>query len=255
VLVLEDMKDSRPGDWRPSILDVEVAIDHVAAFHAHWWKHPRLRQFDWLVYPEGPAFEARAAGLKMALEGAVGAVRQRFGPEFPPVLSEACDRMLGGWQRYMTSRLPVAPTLVHRDFHALQLFYPSERGGRFAVYDWQTVNIGCGADDVARIVTLGLPSADRSAHEDRLIHCYHAGLLEHGVTDYSIRQCRLDVRLGLAASLSTNVVAAANIDLSVYAEREKETGIRLTYGMFDRLARAFEAHDVLSLLPLPGTSS
>src|SRR5262245_43896562 len=62
VLVLEDMKDSRPGDpLGLSIPDVEVAIDHIAAYHARWWQHPRLRELQWLVYPEGPAFEARVA--------------------------------------------------------------------------------------------------------------------------------------------------------------------------------------------------
>lgn len=250
VLVLEDMKDSRPGDpLQSSIADVELAIDHIAAFHARWWKHPRLREFDWLIYPEGPAFEARVAGLKMAFAGAVGAVRQRLGSQFPPVLSEACDRIIGGWTAFMASRMPVAPTLVHRDFHAQQLFFPSDRGGRFAVYDWQTVTIGCGADDVGRIMAMGLQSADRAANEHKLIDRYYAGLLQHGVVDYSAGQCMLDVRLGLTGSLSTNVVAAATIDLALFADWERTTGVTVAYAIFDRLARAFEAHDVLSLLP------
>jgi hypothetical protein len=252
VLVMEDMKDSRPGDpLRPTVPDVEVAVDHIAGFHARWWKHPRLRDLDWLVYPEGPAFEARAAGLKLVFSGAVGAVRQRLGSEFPEVLSEACDRILAGWPAFIASRVPAAPTLVHRDFHAQQLFFPSERGGRFAVYDWQTVSIGCGGDDVSRIIAMGLRSTDRAAHEHRLIDRYYAGLLQHGVSDYSAEQCTRDVRLGLTASLSTNVMAAATIDLSLFAEREAETGVTFMYAVFDRLASAFEAHDVLSLLPAP----
>jgi len=250
VLVLEDMKDSRPGDpLQSSIADVEVAIDHIAAFHARWWKHPSLRELEWLIYPEGPAFEARVAGLKMAFTGAVGAVRQRLGSQFPAVLSEACDRIIGGWPAFMASRMPVAPTLVHRDFHAQQLFFPSDRGGRFAVYDWQTLTIGCGADDVGRIIAMGLRSADRAAHEQRLIERYYTGLLQHGVPDYSAAQCQFDVRLGLTGSLFTNVVAAAAIDLSLAAHWEADTGVTLTYAIFDRLAKAFEAHDVSSLLP------
>jgi hypothetical protein len=251
VLVLEDMKDSRPGNpLQPTVPDVEVAIDHIAGFHARWWKHPRLREFDWLIYPEpGPMLDARVAGLKMAFTGALNAVRQRLGAQFPAVLSEACDRMLAGWPAFMASRMPAAPTLVHRDYHAQQLFYPSERGGRFAVYDWQTVTIGCGGDDVGRIIAMGLRSADRAAHEHRLIDRYYAGLLQHGVTDYAPEQCRRDVRLGLTGSLSTNIVAAATVDLSLFAAREAESGITLTYAIFDRLANAFEAHDVLSLLP------
>jgi hypothetical protein len=167
------------------------------------------------------------------------------------VLSEGCDRILAGWPAFVASRIPAAPTLVHRDYHAQQLFFPSERGGRFAVYDWQTVSIGNGADDVARIIAMGLRSADRAAHEHRLIDRYYAGLLAHGVTDYSAEQCMRDVRLGLAGSLTTNVMAAATIDLSLFAEREAETGVTFIYAVFDRLAKAFEAHDVLALLPAP----
>jgi hypothetical protein len=250
VLMIEDMKDSRPGDpLRPTVPDVEVAIDHIAGFHARWWKHPRLRELDWLVYPEGPAFEARAAGVQLAFSSTVDTVRQRLGSRFPEVLSEACDRILAGWPAFVASRIPAAPTLVHRDYHAQQLFFPSARGGRFAVYDWQTLTIGCGADDVGRILAMGLRSADRAAHEHRLIDRYYAGLLQHGVSDYSAEQCMRDVRLGLAGSLSTNVMAAATIDLSLFAEREAQTGVTVMYAVFDRLARAFEAHDVLSLLP------
>jgi hypothetical protein len=250
VLVMEDMRDSRHGDpLRPLVADVELAIDHIAGFHARWWKHPRLRELDWLVYPDGSAFEARAAGLKVSFAGALGAVRERLGSQFPDLLSEASDRILARWPAYVASRLPATPTLVHRDFHAQQLFFPSERGGRFAVYDWQTVSIGCGADDVGRIIAMGLRSADAAAHEHRLIERYYTGLLRHGVSDYSREQCVRDVRLGLAGSLLTNVVGAATIDLSLFAEREAETGVTFAYAVFNRLARAFDAHDVLSLLP------
>ena len=48
----------------------------------------------------------------------------------------------------------------------------------------------------------------------------------------------------------TNVVAAANIDWSVFAELEARTGTRLAYGMFTRLGAAIEHHDVLALLPV-----
>jgi len=252
VLVMEDMQDSRPGNpLQPQVADVEVAIDHIAGFHARWWKHPRLRELDWLVYPEGPAFEARAANLKLGFSGAAAAVRQRLGSRFPAVLSEACDRILGAWPAFVALRTPARPTLVHRDFHAQQLFFPSERGGRFAVYDWQTLNIGCGADDVGRIVAMGLRSPDRATYEHRLIDRYYDGLLQHGVSvsDYSREQCLRDVRLGLVGSLVTNTVAAATIDLSLFAEREAQTGVTFVYAVFDRLARAFDAHDVLSLLP------
>jgi Phosphotransferase enzyme family len=250
VLVLEDMKESRLMDFlNPSVSDIEHAIDHLAPFHAQWWNSPRLRELDWLPYPEGPQFDARLAGMKQAYASATAAARQKFGAAFPPVLSTACDRILGEWDNFIRSRLSGPLTLTHRDFHPAQLFFPSDRGGRFAVFDWQTIAIACGADDLARIVAMGLTTADRAAHDHRLIGRYHAALVAAGVIDYSLAQCADDFRLGLTSSLSTNVVAAAAIDPSLFERIEAETGINVAYALFGRLAAAFEAHDVIDLLP------
>ncbi|MEZ5292330.1 MAG: phosphotransferase [Vicinamibacterales bacterium] len=249
-IVLEDLQDGRAGDpLCPEVADVETAIDHVAGLHGRWWRHPRLRTLDWLVYPHGPAFEARAAALPLTYAHAATAVRQGLGPAFPPILAEACDRIFEGWPAFVAARLPQAPTLVHRDFHPQQMFFPSGRGGRFAVFDWQTVSVGTGADDVARILAMGLTRADRAAHQTRLVDRYHARLRSHGVDDYPYEQCVRDVRLGLTGSLLTNVIATSALDLSAFAARESATGVTFVYAVFDRLAAAFEANDVLALLP------
>jgi hypothetical protein len=250
VLVLEDMKDSRLMDFvKPAVSDIEQAIDYLAPFHGRWWNSPRLRELGWLSYPDGPEFEARVAAMKQPFAAGLTAVRQKFGGSFPPVLSMACDRMLGDWLNFIHSRPPVPLTLVHRDFHPAQLFFPSERGGRFAVFDWQTVTIAAGADDLARIVAMGMTTADRATHDHRLIGRYHAALVAAGVIDYSVAQCTDDFRRGLTASMSTNVIAAAAIDLSLFSKVEAETGISLGYALFGRLAAAFEAHHVIDLLP------
>ncbi|HEY7171818.1 MAG TPA: phosphotransferase [Vicinamibacterales bacterium] len=249
VLAIEDMKDSRVGDpFRPAVADVEQAIDRLAPFHAKWWNSPRLREFDWLPYPGDPVYEARSARVQQSFGAAAGAVRQKLGPQFPDVLSIACDRILSDWRGFVQSRLAGPLTLEHRDFHAQQLFFPSERGGRFAVFDWQTVGVGPGADDLARGIA-GLPIAERAANDERLIARYHERLLASGVTGYPLARCQRDFGLGLTASLTINVVAAATIDLSLFSKREAESGVGLMYGLFDRLAAAFEAHGVIDLLP------
>src|SRR5262245_502676 len=64
-LLLEDMKDCRVGDTLLSSLeDVELAIDHLAPFHARWWNSPRLREFDWMRHPEVVAIEAQAEQMR-----------------------------------------------------------------------------------------------------------------------------------------------------------------------------------------------
>lgn len=250
VLVLEDMAPARGGDpLTPQVDDVRMAIPYLARFHARWWAHPRLRTFGWIVHPESEAYRIRVAGLQQAFGGALGVVRQRLGEAFPPVLAHAGERMLANWTDFIASRQTATPTLVHRDFHAQQIFYPSAQGGRFAVFDWQTIAIGRGAEDLARLVSTGLTTADRLEHENLCVAMYHAELVHAGVAGYSLEQCRDEFRLGLTASLITNVIASATLDPAQFAGREAATGVTLAYVLFDRLAAAFETHDVVARLP------
>jgi hypothetical protein len=250
VLVLEDMAPARGGDpLVPRTDDVEMAIPHLARFHARWWAHPQLRSFGWLRYPESEAYRTWVAATQPAFAGALGVVRQRLGGAFPAVLVEAGERMVAHWADYMASRQTSTPTLQHRDFHGQQIFYPSQQGGRFAVFDWQTLAIGRGVEDLSRLLSTGLTTGDRRAHDRRFVERYHAELVAAGVTGYELDQCRDEFRLGLTASLITNIIASATLDAAQFAARESAAGVSLAYVLFDRLAAAFEAHDVVAALP------
>ena len=80
----EDMKDARPGDpLQSSIADVEVAIDHIAAFHARWWKHPKAPGVRVAHLPGG----SRLRNLRRGVEDGIRrccAVHQRLGSQLPP---------------------------------------------------------------------------------------------------------------------------------------------------------------------------
>ena len=47
---------------------------------------------------------------------------------------------------------------------------------------------------------------------DDLVALYHATLLEHGVTGYSLEQCRVDYRLGLLASMFIPLIGVQGVD-------------------------------------------
>ena len=251
VLLLEDMQGSRVGDpLTPSPEDTELAIEHLAPFHAKWWKSEGLQALTWLAQPGTAEFATRVAQAREAFARAVPAIRQRFGDDFPAILSAVCESVLTNWDKALARRID-APTLIHRDFHSQQMFFPSNGGGRFVVFDWQTVGVGRGADDLARIVAMGLSRSQREKHERRLIELYYSGLRANGVVDYELDHCFDDFRLGLTSSLLINVVAAANVDLDLLAQRAAELGVTrndLVEVLFGRLAAAVETHDVLSLL-------
>jgi hypothetical protein len=251
VLLLEDMSDSRVADGAtPSVEDVEVAVRHLAPFHAKWWNHRRLRDLEFLRYPGSPADEVFMAQARGAIAAALPAASERFGSEFPTTLVTVIERVLANFDALLETRKQDqgSATLVHGDFHPGQIFFPSERGGRFAVFDWQTVSTGSGGDDLARIIVTGLSTEQREVSDGRLIELYHSLLVEHGVTGYDIEHCREGFRLGLLMSVIINVIAGVNIDPAFIEEYEASTGVSVTEGLFGRLAAAVEAHDVLEVV-------
>jgi aminoglycoside/choline kinase family phosphotransferase len=250
VLLLEDMGVCRAGDpLEPSVADAEVAIRHLAPFHARWWDSPRLRTLEWLPHPGSPEVSAHMAEIQASLGDALATVRQRFGARFPSTCAAVGQRLVANWERLARTRGTSRLTLVHRDFHTGQMLFPSEEGGRFVVFDWQTLAVGQGADDLARIIVMGLSVTQRERHDRRLIKLYHSILLSHGVADYDLELCVLDFRFGLTTSLIVNMIGAASIDPDLIGRMETELGIDIADTLFGRLAAAFEAHDVLALLP------
>lgn len=254
VLLLEDMRDSRVADRAtPSVEDTEVAVRHLAPFHAKWWAHRLLRDLEFLRYPGSPAAELFMAQARGALAAALPAAREQFGSEFPPTLVTVTERLLANFDALLTTRqeqFQNSATLVHGDYHPGQIFFPSERGGRFAVFDWQTVGAGNGGDDLARIIVTGLTTEQREASEGRLIDLYHSLLVDHGVTGYDIEQCREGFRLGLLTTLVINVIAGPNIDPALLEEAEASTEVSVGEALYGRLAAAIEAHNVLELVSI-----
>ena len=251
VLLLEDMRDCRISDLTaPSIEDVEVAVRHLAPFHAKWWNAPRLRELEFLRYPGSPANKIFMAQARGAFAMALPAAKEQFGSGFPTELVTVAEHLLASFDVVLEERQQDrgTTTLVHGDYHPQQIFYESERGGRFAVFDWQTVGAGNGGDDLARIIVTGLNIDQREAADGRLIALYHSLLVEHGVTGYDIEHCREDFRLGLLTSLVINTIAGPNIDRALIEEAEA-AGVFPAEVLFVRLAAAVEAHDVHAILP------
>lgn len=252
VLLLEDMGDARvPDGSEASIEDIEMAVRNLAPFHAKWWNHSRLRELEFLRYPGGPADQVFMARAQGALAAALPVARARFREDLPATLVAVAEHLQANFDSLMEARRQVSRdsvTLVHGDFHPGQIFFPSERGGRFAVFDWQTVSAGSGGDDLARIIATGLTPEQQETYDRRLIDLYHSLLVEHGVTAYDVGRCREDFRLGLVTTVAINIIASVNIDPAFIEEFEASSGVSVTDAMFGRLAAAVEAHGVLDAL-------
>jgi hypothetical protein len=249
-LLLEDMGDSRMGVGT-SVEDVEVAVRHLAPFHAKWWNHPRLRTLEILRYPGSLANEARLRQAWGVLAVALPVAKERLGDLVPELLFALTEGLLSGFDEVLESaqRDEGKTTLTHGDYHLGQIFFESERGGRFAVFDWQTVSAGSGGDDLARIIVTGLDIDQREASDRRLIELYHSLLLEHGVREYGFQDCYDDFRFGLLTTLILNVIAGPNIDPALFEVEIAANEVSASEALFVRLAAAIDSHNVPQVVP------
>ncbi len=251
-LLLEDMIDSRVSDiTSSSVEDIELAVRHLAPFHAKWWNHPRLRTLEILRYPGSPANDVFLRQAGGALAAALPAAKEQFGDEFPDSLIALTEKFLSRFDEVLEikQRDEGRTTLVHGDYHPQQIFFESERGGRFAVFDWQTVSAGSGGDDLARIIVTGLDTDQREASDRRLIELYRSLLLEHGVKEYSFQDCYDDFRFGLLTTLAINVIAGPNIDPAFIEAEDAASEMSAGEALFGRLGAAIDAHNVLEVMP------
>jgi len=205
-----------------------------------------LRTPDDELNPEGLAFG------KQALNQSADACEARFGDAVPSVVTEATRALAGRLEAFHRHRARRPLTLIHGDYHPGQLFFPSEAGGRFAIFDWQTVQLGTAAEDVGRLLVTGLNSEERRAAEPGLLDRYHEALLRHGVEGYGRAEFAEDYRLAQFLSLILTVTVVPRLSDELLAER-RERSLRLgdmdpVERMFGALAGAIEDHDFIGAI-------
>ena len=210
LLLLEDLSEGHVGDnlGECSAAEADLAVAHLARFHARWWDQPRLADLPWLAPVDPDVFQQ-------------GCVRQwdpfltKFGDRLPARLRAVGARAVGhaaAYRRWQTSQ---PRTLVHDDFRLDNLFFGRSGAARpLVIFDWQLCLVGRGIADVAYFAVCSLPIAQRRATERSLVDGYHAGLLAHGVRGYDYDRCWQDYRRAMLSALYRLIVAGGRLDYS-----------------------------------------
>jgi len=172
LLILEDLSGLEACDQLDG-LDVPAARAVLAALgrqHAAFWGGESLESHAfWLPRIDDEVFRS-ASGLFAACWPVY---RERAGHRLSPAVIAAGDRLAGGLG-YLFDRLAAsAPTLVHGDFRADNLFLGP---GGPRVVDWQWCSRGPGAFDVAYLLATSIESAVLAREGRRLVEVWAGAL-------------------------------------------------------------------------------
>jgi hypothetical protein len=221
-LLLEDLAHATQGDEIEGCgADVAAAaLGQLAALHAPCWEDPTLAATGWIdrASPEGDEF---AAAL---VTGLFPGFLERYGDRLDPghrALLEAFVPRLRTWM----SRERGPRTIVHADFRLDNLLFTPDRPEP-AVVDFQTVNWGSAAYDLAYFVGGSLePEVRRAAGED-LVAGYHEALVARGVADYPLETLRTDYRRESFGGLLMAVGASMVVKQTERGDRMFVTNVR-----------------------------
>ena len=242
VLLLEDLAPARVGDQLAgcSTDEAELAIRHLAKFHATWWESPRLAEIDWMPFVSDPA---QVQAVEDSYRDSWDSFLERFGDKLQPPMVRTGERLADNIAGIMAYLAEPPRTIIHGDYRLDNLFFATAEGGDpLAVIDWQIAFRGLGVFDVAYFMSGGLHPKERKAKEMDILRTYHSILTENGVRGYGFDQCLHDYRLSTLFCLVYPVIGGGTNDMG------NERGVALWNGWLDRNVAAILDLDAAELM-------
>lgn len=221
-LLLEDLDDAVQGDeitgCEPDV--ARAALDQLAALHGPCWEDPTLAASGWVdrSSPEGDEFTAAL------VDGLFPGFLERYGDRVDPDHRALLERFVPRIRTWL-ARERGPRTLVHADYRLDNLLFTPDRPEP-AVVDFQTVNWGSGAYDVAYFVGGSLEPEVRRAAGDGLLAGYHEALIARGVRDFPLETLRTAYRREAFGGLLMAMGASMVVKQTERGDRMFLTSIR-----------------------------
>jgi len=223
VLLLEDLEGLRMGElFVSSPEDSLLMLEKIAPFHAYWWDHPSLSDFDWIHKPGKESFKNWMDQLKAFFAAILPMVKQQYESYMSGKAWGVLEKWLVVWDE-LFEFTPGPYTLCHGDYHYLQGFFPAKENERFAAIDWQVLCVNSSAMDVARLLLI--KPEHRIAHEKAIVDRYYNLLLKYGVRNYSLDQLWEDIRLNALWTAYIYILAIAQTDNEIFKAYAEEKGV------------------------------
>ncbi|GGK97763.1 phosphotransferase [Nocardia jinanensis] len=241
VLLLEDLAPARQGDQIAGcpVGHARSAVANLAGLHAPRWCDDTLLDIEGFSR-NGPE---EAATLRELYGPTTDIFLDRLGDRLTAQdhdILRACGEVIADW---LTAR-PERFGLVHGDYRLDNLLFGTGTTPPATAVDWQTVNLGLPARDLAYFVTTSLDPEIRRTAEKGLVATYHQRLTELGVTGYTLEDCWQDYRF---AVLQGPLVAVFGAAYGTASER----GDTMFATMIRRSCAAIRDLDSLAQQPAP----
>jgi aminoglycoside/choline kinase family phosphotransferase len=180
VLVLEDIVDGKQGDQisGATVEQARAAIDELIRLHTPLWNSQQLDSLGWM-----PRHTIESSqGTRDLLRSVFSGFAIRFSSLVSAEVLELGTQLVANIDGYDRA-FPNNETIVHRDFRLDNLlFTDTTTGTQVKVVDWQTTSISAGATDLAYFIGASFSPEQRRKVEDELVHRYHDGLVQSGIT-------------------------------------------------------------------------
>jgi hypothetical protein len=221
VLVLEDLRDWDNADHLAglSVHRAQLCIEQLAGLHG--WSVTTADAMALDAFPSLDAPHVREI-LLPAFELGWRVYRDRSPVAIPATVARYAERFVALAPKALTA-LTVRPMLLHGDIRADNMFFD---GDSLKLVDFQMACRGAGAADVAYLISQGLPTEVRRAHDEQLVREYIERLAENGVDDYSFDEAWRHYRIAVAYFLLLPVITLVSWD--TMPERSRALCLKLT---------------------------
>lgn len=228
-LIIEDMDGARVGDQAAgcSIQDAETALRALARVHARFWESPLLNR-PWIN-----AADDAAEVVHGVFRRAWPTFEARFRDQLTPTVRRRMEWADANGITLLHRMARRPRTLIHGDYRLDNLlFNDADADQPVVIIDWQAITSGNGLIDVAYFLRPNLRPEEADRAEEHLLEVYHQELVEQGVPDYSLEQCREDYVLAQLWVIHRGVILIGTLDLS------HERGVEMIDNAVERAMRA-----------------
>jgi len=223
ILLLEDF-----GGWEQishlggcSIEDAEMVMKPLGEAHASFWESPLLVNKYWFKD------HANITNMMIFLSNRWQPIVKK---SFPEKLSEKSREVLA-WLKNNNKKLDdytkARPhTLIHTDYRLDNIFF-NRKNKEIAIIDWQASCPGLGLFDPAFFILNNCTESITPEITRELIAVYHQGLVDGGVSNYSLDECLSDYVYGFLLALRYWLIIIGGIEVEKDPNAQKLLGVVL----------------------------